>query len=88
MLETNLLVSSVLAPRHFSNIFWKFVSAKKQVDHIMSEKQILAKLQHPFIVNMLGRSNNLHQRSRRKRRALVFFGVRKTSLTPQKTNVP
>ena len=23
-----------------------------QVDHIMSEKQILAKLQHPFIVNM------------------------------------
>ena len=25
----------------------------KQVDHIMSEKQILAKLQHPFIVNML-----------------------------------
>jgi len=26
----------------------------KQVDHIMSEKQILAKLQHPFIVNMFG----------------------------------
>lgn len=25
-----------------------------QVDHIMSEKQILAKLQHPFIVNMFG----------------------------------
>ncbi|CAK9034717.1 unnamed protein product [Durusdinium trenchii] len=33
---------------------WAAIIKMKQVDHIMSEKQILAKLQHPFIVNMFG----------------------------------
>jgi protein kinase X len=30
----------------------------KQVDHIMSENDILAKIDHPFMVNMLGLTQN------------------------------